>query len=183
MSGSFFGVQVAFALPLDDPVRGQLADTVRQLRADPALPAQRAGWTRAAGLLGQAISFAVLGSWDLIRDGGGGEYEDWASGIEAMADWPAEDFGSGGSLLLVSQIFLAGTGSNADLRLGELCDLPEASWHRRDTYRKLFAAPPSLNFTNLLGSGLFLAPRPDQPGFTQEVLTGEGFEYLHRVAG
>jgi hypothetical protein len=42
---------------------------------------------------------------------------------------------------------------------------------------------PSLNFTNVLGCGLYLAPRPDRPGFSEAVLTGEGFEYLERIGG
>jgi hypothetical protein len=72
-------------------------------------------------------------------------------------------------------------GSNADRTLGDICDIPESDWHLARTYDKLLAAPPQLNFTNVLGSGLYLAPHPDQPGFSHEVLRGEGFEYLALV--
>ena len=40
---------------------------------------------------------------------------------------------------------------------------------------------PLLNQTNLLGSGLYLAPHPERPGFALDVLRGEGFEYLQQV--
>ena len=48
---------------------------------------------------------------------------------------------------------------------------------------KMFHAMPGLNFTNVLGSGLYLAPRPDHPGFALEVLRGEGFTYLEPISG
>ena len=52
---------------------------------------------------------------------------------------------------------------------------------RRTTYRHLVAIPPTLNLTGVLASGLYLAPRPDQRGFSLDVLSGEGFEYLDGV--
>ena len=73
--------------------------------------------------------------------------------------------------------------SHADRTLGNACDIPERDWHRRGTYRHLLAVPPTLNLTGVLGSGLYLAPRPDQPGFSHAALTGEGFEYLDPISG
>ena len=98
-----------------------------------------------------------------------------------MAEWPASEFGDGGDLLLVTIIALVAGASNADQTLGDICDVPEPLWHKRDTYRSLLTTMPLLNLTNLLGSALYLAPRPDQPGFSLDVLRGEGFEYLDRV--
>ena len=43
-----------------------------------------------------------FGSWDLIREDAESTYDTWASQLEAMVDWPLEDFGDG-SLLLVMQ--------------------------------------------------------------------------------
>lgn len=181
MSDTFFGVQLALELPTHQDLRDQLAQAVRNLRGCTTIPAQRPAWTQAAQLLRQAAPFARLGTWDLIREDGQSEYEDWASGLEAMAEWPAEDFGSGGAYLLASVIVLVQGGSNADQALGNICDIPEHDWHKLSTYDRLMAAPPILNFTNVLGSGLYLAPRPDQPGFSLDVLRGEGFEYLEEV--
>lgn len=181
MSGTFFGVQLAFDLPQGDPLRGQLADLVSASRASTSLIAQRNCWTRAASLLGQAMPTATLGTWDLIRARAEHEYEEWASGLEAMAEWPLSDFGDDGRYVLVSLIMLIAGGSNADRSLGDACDLPERDWLRRRTYHRLVALPPMLNLTGVLGSGLYLAPRPDQPGFSHDVLTGEGFEYLEPV--
>lgn len=181
MSDAFFGVQLALELPPRHDLRPQLAQVVRDLRGCTAIMAQRPCWTRASRLLRDAAPFARLGTWDLIRDNAQDTYEEWASGLEAMAEWPAADFGHDGIYVLASVIMLVTGGSNADRTLGDICDIPERDWHRTGTFDKLLAAPPQLNFTNVLGSGLYLAPHPDRPGFSHEVITGEGFEYLENV--
>jgi hypothetical protein len=180
MALTFFGIQLALSLPRSHALRGQLADVVRDLRACSSIPAQRPAWTRASTLLRNALPTADLGTWDLLRDDARMEYEDWASGLEAMAEWNAAEFG-GGELLLATVIMLVEGGSNADRLLGDRCDLAESLWHARTTYDRLLATLPMLNFTNLHGSALYLAPRPDAGGFNSAVLTGEGFEYLALV--
>jgi hypothetical protein len=183
MPGSFFGIQLALDLPVGHRLRNELAELVCVSRAATTMIAQRTCWTRAAMLMASTLPSARLGTWDLIRDRAEAEYEEWASGLEAMAQWPATDFGDDGQLLLLTLIMLVDHGSNAARTLGDACDIPEPDWHRRGTYRRLVAVPPTLNLTGVLGSGLYLAPRPDQPGFSHDVLTGEGFEYLDAVQG
>ena len=180
MSATFFGFQTAFDLGQDSR-RSRLADIIRAHRTANDLVAQRRCWTQASELLAPLADRIVLGTWDLLRENAAATYEEWASGVEAMATWPRADFGFGGNLLLVTGIVLVTAGSNADRTLGDLCDLPENAWQRTATYARLLQAVPMLNLTNVLGSGIYLAPRPDQPGFSREVLTGEGFEYLAEV--
>lgn len=181
MSGSFFGVQLAFDLPHHDPVREHLAGLVGESRMATSMIAQRTCWTRAASLLASVLPTAHLGTWDLIRVRAEHEYEEWASGLEAMAEWPLAEFGDDGRYVLVTLIMLISAGTNAERTLGDSCDLPERDWLKRSTYRRLLGVPPMLNLTGVLGGGLYLAPRPDQPGFSHAVLTGEGFEYLEPV--
>lgn len=178
---TFFGVQLAFDLPAGDSLRTMLTTLVAENHAATTMIAQRTCWTRAASMFAAALPSARLATWDLLRSGAESEYEDWSSGLEAMADWPAADFGEHGTCVLASMIFLVTGGSNADRTLGDACDIPERDWHRRSTYRRLVGIPPTLNLTGVLGSGLYLAPRPDQPGFSLDVLSGEGFEYLDGV--
>ena len=185
MAASFFGLQLALNLPPTHALRPQLSTLVSESQTATSLIAQRACWSQAARLVGGALTTATRGTWDLIRVRAEAQYEEWASGLEAMANWPAKDFGednAGQREVLVTFIFLVQSGSNADLTLGDACDLPESSWPRRETYRRLLGIPPTLNFTGVLGSGLYVAPRPDQPGFSPAVLTGEGFEYLDSIS-
>ena len=181
MTTTFFGVQVALKLAFEHPLRARLAELVMESRNSTSLIAQRTCWAHIAAALQDAEEFTDFGTWDLIRSTGQNDYEEWASGLEAMAGWPIDDFGTNGSHLLVSIIFLVAGGSNADLTLGDQCDIPERHWQRRATYAQLFGVPPMLNFTNVFGSGFYVAPRPDHAGFSAAVLTGEGFEYLDRI--
>lgn len=174
----FFGVQAACTVSSQD--RAVLATCVATLRASSDLMALRAAWTRAADLLRNQAGTIVLGTWDLIRDKADSTYEEWAAGLEAMADWPQADFGDG-DLLLITVIALITEGSTADKNLGEICDLPESDWHMRSTYRRLLTAMPKLAMGDIRGSALYVAPRPDQVGFSRGVLTGDGFEYLQQI--
>ncbi|MBA2480731.1 MAG: hypothetical protein H0V44_08715 [Planctomycetes bacterium] len=181
MTSAFFGLQMALELPRGDQLRDRLSEVVRELRGSTSVPTQRTSWTRASALLVEAIPTARLATWDLIREAAEAEYEDWASGLEAMALWPLADFGADGRYVLVSVIMLVTADSTADQTLGDVCDIPERDWLRRSTYQKLASAPPMLNFTHVLCSGMYLAPRPDLVGFSHAALTGEGFEYLDPV--
>lgn len=178
---TFFGVQLVIEASGQDAARKALGQVVRDHRKAADSLAQRQCWSRAASALGDLIPHARFGTWDLIRDSGYASYEEWASGLEAMAGWPDADFGRGGHLLLVSGIFLVEGASSADITLGEACDLPEASWHTRATYKKLVNVFPMLNFSQVQGSGLYIAPGEALSGFSVDVLQGEGFEYLQKI--
>ena len=182
MSTAFFGLQLALDLPCGHALRRSLGEAVAATRSA-TVPAQaRQAWTRTAGTLLATLDRARLGTWDLVRTRATAEYEDWTGGIEAMAQWPESDFGSGGGLLLTSAVFLVPSGSNADRSLGDWCDIPEEAWQRRRTFERLIGALPGLNFSNVLACGLYLAPHPDRPGFADTVLRAEGFEYLAELS-
>lgn len=181
MTDTFFGVQVAVRVPQGHALRAGLAAAVRDLRERRDLPAQRAAWQRACHALRAESAHYLLGTWDLIREAPEQEYEQWASELEEIASWSEDDFGRGGDLLLVTIIALIAGDSNADRTIGDLCDLPEHTWHTRPTYRAMIGAMPMLNLVGVRGAGLYVAPHPDRAGFTPEVLRGEGFEYLEAV--
>jgi hypothetical protein len=67
------------------------------------------------------------------------------------------------------------------MTLGETCDIAESAFHDRSTYARLVKVFPMLNFTQVQGSGLYIAPGEGLSGFERAVLEGEGFDYLKRV--
>jgi len=181
---TFFGFQLALRAADLGSRRERLADVVRAYGRATALQDMRSLWTRAAPILAECLPMAELGHWDFIRGQGEPEYESWASGLEAMAEWRASDFGdpaSSEALILVTGIFLLGGDSNADRLLGDRCDIPESQWMTRETFGKLIASAPMLNLSGVSGCGLYLAPGSGLPGFSRGVLTGEGFEYLKAI--
>lgn len=183
---TFFGFQFALPAQTLGPRRGQLADIIRNHGRASSAQDMRSLWALATPALLEISASAELGFWDLIRDAGETEYEDWASGLEETAGWSADDFGApsrGEAMALFSAIFLLEPGSNADRLLGERCDLPESAWMTRATFRRLVATPPMLNLTGVKGCGLYLSPGDGLPGFAPRVLRGEGFEYLEAFNG
>jgi hypothetical protein len=181
MSDTFFGIQLALDLPGGDPLRDDLAHAVTQLHTSTAMIAQRSGWSRASAALRASLSYARLGTWDLIRVHGQGEYVEWSRGLEAMDGWSSEDFGAGGTYVLATVIMMVQGGSNSDLTLGDICDIRESDWHLGRTYEQLLGALPRLNYSNVRESALYLAPNPGYSGFDHAVLTGEGFTYLREI--
>jgi hypothetical protein len=178
---TFFGIQVACSCTPGSSLRRELAECVALLRKAPNLLGVRTGWTRTADVLRTQMDALQLGSWELITESGESHYDTWSSELEAMADWTREDFGNG-NLLLITMIAMITSGSEADASIGNLCDLPERDWHRRSTYQRLLTAMPKLALADVPGSALYVAPRPDQPGFSHAVLSGEGYEYLRKIS-
>lgn len=183
---TFFGFQLACrAQPLGH-LRGELARIVRSHGRAVSTQDMRALWSQAAPALLECVPAAVSGSWDLVRGRGEAEYEEWISGLEAMAGWEPADFGAPvpqEAMVLISAVFLVAADSNADALLGDRCDLPESRWSTRETWRRLVATPPMLNLTGVRGCGLYLAPGEVARGFAPEVLRSEGFAYLRPVTG
>ena len=180
MSSTFFGIQVALKLSNSDPLRKELSEAVLEHSKASSIMDQRLLWSKIGRKLANASDAIEYGCWDLVTKKAPEEYEDWASTLEAMAAWPEEHFGVEGDHLLVSVIALVIKGSNADQTLGTLCDIPKSKWHSLLAYKKLLGAMPQLNFFSVIGNGLYVAPRPDSPGFSMDVLSGEGFEHLKK---
>lgn len=180
MSTTFFGIQVALKLTNPHPLRKELSEAVLEHTKASSIMDQRLLWSKIGRKLANVGDAIEYGCWDLVTKNAQEEYEDWASSLEAMAAWPEEDFGVDGDHLLVTVIALVIKGSNADQTLGTLCDIPKSKWHTLAAYRKLLGAMPQLNFFSVIGNGLYVAPRPDLSGFSKDILSGEGFEYLKK---
>jgi hypothetical protein len=80
--------------------------------------------------------------------------------------------------VLITFLFLVLEGSNSDLTLGERCDIPEKAWQRRETFQRLVATPPLLNFANVRADAVYLLPGNDADGLSTFDLATEDYEYL-----
>jgi hypothetical protein len=134
-----------------------------------------------------------LGYWDLIRGAGAdAEFETWTSEIEGSLATEREEMGavsdaanrlsSEKGYVLVSCVVLVTEGSNSDLTLGERCDLPKSDWWTRQTFARLVASLPLLNFAEVQSDAVYVAPGSDRDGFSMEDLRGGGYEYLRPLA-
>ena len=189
MDYTFFGVQIAIKAFFKDPLRQQLAKVIADSSAEQTLFEKRAFWKRLCAVLNEAMPVFELGYWDLIRGGKAqGEFETWCSEIEGALATEKEEMGTRADevnrlsankdYILLTAAVLLERGSNSDLTLGERCDLPESDYFTRQTFARLVAAFPLLNFINVQADAVYLMPGSEDDGFSQEDLLGGGYEYL-----
>lgn len=182
---TFFGIQLVLDLPQRHLIRERLARCVRTMRKGLDQHGQRAAWLQVASVLTSTLPMLVLGNWDFTRARGSDEFTAWKGELESMTGWSDRDFQGSeqvpDDLLLVTAIFLINAGSNADVALGDRCDLRESEWYRRVTFGRLIAGIWQLNHIGVLGSALYVAPNPDRLGFSRAVLTGGEFPQLKPI--
>jgi hypothetical protein len=192
-SYSFFGLQVAIRNFFNDPLRASLHALIAEGGTAHTLAGKRSFWKRIAAALVEATPVFERGHWDLIRGGSAdAEFETWSSEIEGALASEKEELGQTHDelhrasaerhLVLVTMMFLVDRGSNADLTLGERCDLPEAEWLTRQTFARLIATAPLLNFANVQADAVYLLPGNDQDGLSEDDLAGEDYAYLKPLA-
>ena len=189
MDYTFFGMQIAIKAFFKDPLRQQLAKVIADSSAEQTLFEKRAFWKRLCAVLNEAMPVFELGYWDLIRGGKAqGEFETWCSEIEGALATEKEEMGTRADevnrlsankdYILLTAAVLLERGSNSDLTLGERCDLPESEYFTRQTFARLVAGFPLLNFVNVQADAVYLMPGSEDDGFSQEDLLGGGYKYL-----
>ena len=189
MDYTFFGVQIVVKAFFKDPLRKKLADVIANSSAEQTLFEKRAFWKRVAAVVNEAMPVYELGYWDLIRGGRAQEeFETWCSEIEGALASEGEEMGKDADevnrlsankdYILFTAAVLVEQGSNSDLTLGERCDLPESGYFTRQTFGKLMASFPLLNFANVRADAVYLMPGSEEDGFSKEDLFGGGYEYL-----
>lgn len=181
MSLTFFGIQLAFDFQRQPTLRRELHELIAGATAHQTLYETRDFWSKIFDRALDSVRFGERGTWDLVRDGRAkAEFESWTSEIEALASDDEATQGEGRFVLLTTA-FLVARHSNADLTLGERCDVPETSYFDRLTFRRLYGAIPALNFANVRSHAVYLVPGGGRAGISEAELDGEGYEYLDRL--
>lgn len=189
---TFFGVQIALRNFEKDEVRAKIHEIIRQGTNEQELFQKRSFWKRLAAVVNEAAPAFERGHWDLIRGAQAeAEFETWTSEIEGALATEAEELGGGADeahrlsseqyYVLVTFLFLVVEGSNADLTLGERCAIPEKDWRRRETFQRLVATPPLLNFANVRADAVYLVPGNDADGLSTYDLASKDYEYLEPI--
>jgi hypothetical protein len=189
MGKTFFAIQVVIkAFPVDS-FRRQLHEIIARSSSEQSLTEKRAFWKRLTAVLDEQVPAFEYGFWDLIRGGRAEEeFEEWSSELEGALATEKEELGQAPDeinrisaekrYVIVTLIFLLEEGSNADLTLGERCDMPESEYFTRTTFGRLIGTIPTLNFGNVEADAVYLVPGNDEDGLSDEDLHGGGYQYL-----
>jgi hypothetical protein len=186
---TFFGLQIALRDFQKDDVRARLHTLIAEGSKEQALFQKRAFWKRLSAVVNGAAPAFERGHWDLVRGAKAeAEFETWTSEIEGALASEPEEMGTATDevhrltseryYLLITFLFLVVEGSNADLTLGERCDIPEKAWRRRETFQRLVSTPPLLNFANVRADAVYLMPGNDTDGLSTLDLATEDYAYL-----
>lgn len=192
MGYTFFGVQVAVTAFHGSDFRRRLRDAIAGAPARQTLREKRAFWKTIAALLNEKMPVFERGFWDLVRGRKAeDEFETWTSEIEgSLATEPAEMGSAAGEAarlepskryVLVTCLILVGADTNSDQTLGARCDLPESQYWTRQTFARLVATFPLLNFAQVKADAVYLVPGNDRDALSASDLDGEGYEYLRAL--
>src|SRR5207248_10545760 len=111
-------------------------------------------------LLVEQVSAFDYGFWEFIPGGRAGDgFEEWSSELEGAFATEKEELGDAPDeinrisadkrYVIATLIFLLEENSNADMTLGERCDMPESEYFTRTTFGRLIGTIPMLNFANV----------------------------------
>jgi hypothetical protein len=195
MGYTFFGIQVLFQVGADD-LRARLHEVIASggAETEQSLADKRAFWKRLTAVVISGAARFDLGFWDYVADTARaeGEFDSWSSELEGQTATEKEEVGdqvdeasrlsAKPDYVALTVLFLLEQGGNSDTTIGERCDLPEADWFKRDTFRHLFESIPMLSFATVKADAVYLVPGNPQDGLSFDDVHGGGWEYLHQLS-
>lgn len=184
MKVSLFALQVFLPLPVADPVRFALVDTVRAMPDTCDFARKNADYTRVSKtLMGYVGSFA-FGVWDYVEEHERAlaEFDQWCEGTENdAAQAPAVDPYRAGQLhMFTTLLFLMARGKAADQTICEACRMPEGTEWTKQTFAKLLRTIPQLNFATVSSDAIYVRPGASG-GVTTAELGEPHYQYLRKL--
>jgi hypothetical protein len=172
----------------------QLLDALRPIvREAPDRLSREEAWRRHS-----AAADALLGHASVIERGCWEYFDDESTAMAMFEDWcrPVVDQvlprtgpsksgyrDAGPRYLLCTVVYLLARDSPSDVQVRHACNLPEADFWTKETFRRLLGAVRSLSFASVKADAMYLAPRDHDWGLTGEDLAGETYEYLRTLQG
>lgn len=129
------------------------------------------------------------GCWDYFDEDARArtDYEQWVNGMvteEGARTEPSGDdpYRGGPRFMTFTMAFLLVNGSEVDLAVRRVCDIPEPQlWHRATFQRILEGLNRVLNFASIQSDVAYLIPRDAGWGLTHDDLVQPKFAYLRPI--
>lgn len=186
MAWTFFSLQMAFESPPDDPWRRFLRNAVVSGQPRQDAEEKRQFYSEFVRVVLPELGRVRRVAWDLLRtDSAKADFDAWVTDLEDSSDVePPDPHAAPGEARhqVITVLVLAKRGGNADLALGEACDLPEHRWLQAATVGRLLSALPSLSYTSVHADAVYLQPGRGLPGMTAQELD-EGWVDMALIDG
>lgn len=185
MRVSLFALQVFLPLPAADSLRADLVQAVRQMPDHSSFSAKNDAYAHIVRLLHAHVGGFQLGVWDYFEDNNvaKAEWDQWCEGTEADArEAPAPDPYRTGSLqMFVTILLLMAHGKAADRAMCAACAMPEGTEWTRQTFGRLLAVLPTLNFATVSSDAIYVRPGVMGGGVSAAELGEEHYQYLRKL--
>jgi len=177
---TFFWVQLAWRSRHDDPARTQVGTPLTTEADELAADELRTHWDAALAAL-RALPW-THGAWDLVRtDGAAADFDKWVADLEDTTDVPDWALSRKGEPHAVATVLVqARRDHNADLALGEACDLPEANWFDRSVFSGLLDCARGLSLGSVERLAVYVQPGPGGGG-PDEAQLMQGWDHLRSI--
>jgi hypothetical protein len=182
---SLFALQVFLPLPAADSLRHDLVETVRRMPDQSGFAAKNDAYAHITRLLHAHVGGFTFGVWDYFEDNDVAkrEWQQWCEGTEADArEAPAPDpYRAGAAQMFVTLLLLMAHGKAADRMMCEACRMPEGTEWTRQTFGRLLAVLPQLNFATVSSDAIYVRPGVMGGGVTAAELGEEHYQYLRKL--
>ena len=146
-------------------------------------------WRRhsaAADVLLQYIEVIERGCWEYFDDEARAKwmFDDWT---RPVIDRQIPRQGPSGApgyrdaaprYLTFTMVYLLARDSPSDLELRRTCQIPDEELWRKSTFRRLLQGVRTLSFGSVKADSMYLIPRDQEWGFTQQDLAASTYDYL-----
>lgn len=143
----------------------------------------------AAAVLHANVGSFVRGCWDFFDDDQRAQkdFAMWTNGMlteEGSRRAPSglpDPYRGESRYLTFTMAFLLIQGTPTERTLAQRCTIPQEHLWRRDVFAHLLEGIAYLNFASVKGDVMYLLPRDEDWGLTEQDLTAEKFQYLRGI--
>ena len=149
-------------------------------------------WRRhaaAADVLLRNIEVIERGCWEYFDDEAQAKwmFDDWTRPVLERQIPRQEPSGApgyrdaGARYLTFTMVYLLARDSPSDLELRRTCQIPDEELWRKSTFRRLLQGVRTLSFGSVKADSMYLIPRDQDWGFTQQDLAANTYDYLRQL--
>lgn len=188
MKHSIFALEVCARFTPE--MHGALAELIRSAPERMSLQGKWVQYQSASQVLCDNLAHVERGCWDYFNDDARAlkDYEMWTDGMlteEGVRRDPSgasDPYRGDPRYLTFTMALLIQQETPSDQTMLAVCDIPEADLWRRRTFARILRGMAQVSFASVVSDVMYLIPRDDPWGLTQQDLQAEKFEYLRLVS-
>lgn len=190
MAHSILALEICAPFQAGDALHSGLRSVLRSHPLALGFQQKWAVYRQITDLLLGAVPNLVMGCWDFFDDDqkAQSDFQMWCNGMfteegsRKAPSGPSDPYRGDPRYLTFTVAVLLIQGTPTERMLAQRCTIPQEHLWRRDVFQHIIEGLPHINFASVRGDALYLIPRDDDWGLTQQDLTDPKFHYLRKLA-